>query len=815
MKYEKKWNERKSKPRKQEPVYGVFRLLENDEPDDSDDEDEDDVQFLNFQEMNSMNHGKTFVEGRRQKELKEGQYVCKAIKFTKLFYLLPQLLPMQFLSIIDLPNKDLAALEKDIEERPWVFGFKKFLSKDHHILGCEAPYEAFELSGLVDKIEQPYKDALIVYDFLKMNCRDGHTCGKADYVKSELRNYIRGFDAAVAFLTRNKIVKVLTINRVNWIFLHHLYHAEKMIAKYVDKMFRYQLDKPWILDAEFQSDVFNNIRSDPDQMKAAKALTQLPVVVISGKGGCGKTTVVTKVMSNCDLILPDHLDPSKGDKEGENRELSEPTDGGNNTVTSSVGGVQDSEWDTQDIPEGNGPDGEEETDPEENDWSQYPVIIYTAPTGKAANLLGKRATTPSDAMLGIRTPGFTLHQVIWSYRAFLKPPTEKEKEKLGENGQKKWKFKNVHTVVVDECSLVAVTTFETMISALVAEAKLRRIILLGDVRQLPSIEPGNFLADMFNILKRYGCSFELKTNHRSESQLIVDNATRISLRQYPVFDKERRFILHPVPENQDNNFINDVILNILRKEKELQDDISSQFVTFTNQTINIINAVACTYYNSHTLVDHKNKKIFRQNDKICMKKNGLVTLYERDGREMKAVVKKEGAEDIAEGDIGIADNTIASTQIKNEMSESKESVRLCNGEIFFIDEDFSEIDKQGKETRYLHLNNRDSDDPRKLWVNFREVRKKCKINHSWARTIHTFQGSEAETVVYVLGSTVSWQNWQHVYTAVTRGKKSVHIVGPGDILQKAVQTEERKRLTKLDYQLVEKLPVSYMITASN
>lgn len=48
------------------------------------------------------------------------------------------------------------------------------------------------------------------------------------------------------------------------------------------------------------SEKFDGIRSDPDQLRAAKLLTQLPVVVISGKGGCGKTTVVTKVMSSCE-----------------------------------------------------------------------------------------------------------------------------------------------------------------------------------------------------------------------------------------------------------------------------------------------------------------------------------------------------------------------------------------------------------------------------------------------------------------------------------------------------------------------------------
>lgn len=50
--------------------------------------------------------------------------------------------------------------------------------------------------------------------------------------------------------------------------------------------------------------------------------------------------------------------------------------------------------------------------------------------------------------------------------------------------------------------------------------------LIGDIRQLPSIEPGNLLKDLFETLKSRNCAIELKTNHRTESELIVNNATR-------------------------------------------------------------------------------------------------------------------------------------------------------------------------------------------------------------------------------------------------------------------------------------------------
>ena len=69
MRYTRVWNERK-RIRTKDPVSGVFRPLDDDEFDDSDEEEEEDMQFLNFQEMNSMNNGKTFVQGKRPKEVK-------------------------------------------------------------------------------------------------------------------------------------------------------------------------------------------------------------------------------------------------------------------------------------------------------------------------------------------------------------------------------------------------------------------------------------------------------------------------------------------------------------------------------------------------------------------------------------------------------------------------------------------------------------------------------------------------------------------------------------------------------------------------
>jgi len=98
-----------------------------------------------------------------------------------------------------------------------------------------------------------------------------------------------------------------------------------------------------------------------------------------------------------------------------------------------------------------------------------PDVLLVAPTGKAANVLGRRT--------GVQA--FTLHHVIFSYRAW---------RNSNHQSPVSWKFAAVRALVVDESSLVAVTTFNSLINLVMPS--LQKVVLLGDVLQLPSIEPG-------------------------------------------------------------------------------------------------------------------------------------------------------------------------------------------------------------------------------------------------------------------------------------------------------------------------------------
>ena len=152
-------------------------------------------------------------------------------------------------------------------------------------------------------------------------------------------------------------------------------------------------------------------------------------------------------------------------------------------------------------------------------------ILYCAPTGKAASVISKR----------VGSKAFTIHQIIASYKVYKQGKMENP-----------WKFSQVQIVAVDECSMVSTEVFQWL---LIDGAKLKKIILLGDHLQLPSVDPGNFMQDLFKPLGKQSMTVTLQTNHRSEGNLIFENATRISKQQMPVFDGSSFRLIIPGSED--------------------------------------------------------------------------------------------------------------------------------------------------------------------------------------------------------------------------------------------------------------------------
>ena len=432
------------------------------------------------------------------------------------------------------------------------------------------------------------------------------------------------------------------------------------------------------------------------------------MVVMSGRGGCGKTFVVSKVLSKAlevkkRKIMEEHEADLKG---------AGITPGTGNDVTFSLDlnqnaqSTKKSDSDCRSDTDGCKVKLDFKCDPDSSDTDPVPLVneesssemkvkahkletklkeiedevLLTAPTGKAASILGKRTKLPS----------YTLHSVIYSFQRW--------KEK-GEDAL--WKFSKVHLLVCDECSLISVRVFAKLISILKESAQLQQVILLGDALQLPSIEPGNFLADIYQALTKHGVSITLNTNHRADSELIVENAIRISNRQKPLFDQARGFCSveyqpKQADANDEANKITRVVKDVLEgKEKSfvLPDPDASQFIAFRRNDCNIINELCALHYNNHPIKNVGGKPNFQKGDKICVRRN---------------------AECLDENEDVV--------------------VKLVNGEIFFIKDIVEGIDNRNRKVSKFILDNGE----KIMKIDFKSLRA-AKLSHAWARTIHTFQ----------------------------------------------------------------------------
>ncbi|XP_048216094.1 DNA helicase B isoform X2 [Perognathus longimembris pacificus] len=740
--------------------------------------------------------------------------VMRALRFPKIMEFLPILLPRHFRQLINTDSRAvLEEIEKILGTDPWKLGFSKITYRDLKLVRCEANWTAYcQCPSLLQLMNSLEKNALVIYSKLKQICREyGHTYVEEADLTLGLSEEMSFYDTwqSLKFL---KDIGVVTYEK-GCVFPYDLYQAEKGIAFSICSLIQ---RPPWHLRVDVKKvlaslcttkleevrneDVFeenklgetrlesstdilnpqdgadfiwnieneidggiNEMHLDQDQVAALEMICANAVTVISGKGGCGKTTIVSQLFKCLQQL--------------EEREVEKA--------------CEDFEQD-QNVPE----DWITFTEQSKLKMDKAIEVLLTAPTGKATGLLREKTGFPA----------YTLHQVNYSFYLW---------DKVLVNKDLPWKFSSVRVLVVDEGSLVSVGIFKSVLKLLCEHSKLSKLIILGDIRQLPSIEPGNLLKDLFETLKSRKCAIELKTNHRAESQLIVDNATQISRRKFPNFDAElnvsenlsvpisiqdKTFIFIRLPEEDvssqsskrdQQSYLYSAVKTLLQ-ESDFKKAETSQFIAFRRQDCDLINDCCCKHYTGRLIRDHKRRLIFGVGDKICCTRNAYLSdlLPESDSGS------QQGDDQEAGGDSPCGTPRDCAKNYKNDLHSG---IRLCNGEIFFIREDVTDITFRKK--RLLTLSNMAG---LEVTVDFRKLMKYCNIKHAWARTIHTFQGSEEDTVVYVVGK-AGRQHWQHVYTAVTRGRRRVYVIAEGSQLLSTIRKPNIPRKTRLKHFLQNEL----------
>ncbi len=311
-------------------------------------------------------------------------------------------------------------------------------------------------------------------------------------------------------------------------------------------------------------------------------------------------------------------------------------------------------------------------------------------------------------------------------------------------------------IIIDEMSMVDLSLMHALLSAVVVGT---RLILVGDVDQLPSVGAGSVLKDII----ASGC-FPVVTLTRifrqaGESDIVV-NAHKINAGERVVPDNKSRdfFFLR----RQDADTIIRVIITLIQQKlpkyvDALQNEI--QVMTPTRKGllgVERLNHMLQRYLNPPEPSKEEEEiggRIFRVGDKVMQIKNNYQLEWEVRTKYGLTVDTGQG---IFNGDMGIV----------------------------------SEINKYD---RILEV---EYDEHRKVKYPFEAV---DELELAYAITVHKSQGSEYPAVIIPLlpGPRLLY-NRNLLYTAVTRAKKCLTIVGSEDVFQEMIQNEnEQNRYTSL------------------
>ena len=317
-------------------------------------------------------------------------------------------------------------------------------------------------------------------------------------------------------------------------------------------------------------------------------------------------------------------------------------------------------------------------------------------------------------------------------------------------------------IIIDEMSMVDLNLMHALLSAIIPGT---RLILVGDVDQLPSVGPGSVLKDIILSEKFHVVTLTKIFRQAGESDIIV-NAHKINAGEPVVPDNKSRdfFFLR----RQDANTIISVVITLIQKKlpKYVQAHPNEiQVMTPTRKGllgVERLNGILQQYLNppEDKKVEREiNGRLFREGDKVMQIKNNYQLEWEVCTKFGLTVDKGVG---VFNGDMGVI----------TEINEYKETVEV------------------------------EFDEGRKVKYGF-DLTEELEL--AYAITVHKSQGSEYPAVIIpLLPGPKLLYNRNLLYTAVTRAKKCLTIVGSEATFQEMIQNKsEQGRYTSLDERIRE------------
>lgn len=367
-------------------------------------------------------------------------------------------------------------------------------------------------------------------------------------------------------------------------------------------------------------------------------------------------------------------------------------------------------------------------------------ILLAAPTGRAA----KRMTeaTGYEAQ--------TIHRLL---EVNVNP---EEEDSVGGFLRNRQNPLEADVIIIDEMSMVDLTLMHALLSAVVPGT---RLVLVGDVDQLPSVGPGSVLRDIIASERFAVVTLTRIFRQAGESDIVV-NAHKINAGEPVVLDNKSRdfFFL----KRQDADTIIGVIIFLIQKKLPAYVGAQPSEIQVMTPTrkgllgVERLNQILQRYLNPEDPKKNEkeiNGRLFREGDKVMQIKNNYQLEWEVKTKYGLAVDQGTG---IFNGDMGVV----------TEINQYTETVEV------------------------------EFDEGRKVKYGF-EMTDELEL--AYAITVHKSQGSEYPAVIIPLlpGPRLLY-NRNLLYTAVTRAKKCLTIIGSDAVFQEMIQNRnEQARYTSL------------------
>lgn len=371
-------------------------------------------------------------------------------------------------------------------------------------------------------------------------------------------------------------------------------------------------------------------------------------------------------------------------------------------------------------------------------------IFLAAPTGRAAKRMSE--TTGYEAR--------TIHRMLE-----LNGGAEGDNAGFEKNEQNPLE---TDVIIVDEMSMVDITLLYALLKAIVYGT---RLILVGDADQLPSVGPGCVLRD---IIESGACKVVRLTHifrQASQSDIVV-NAHKINRGEPVILDNKSRdfFFL----KRQDANVIISICIQLIQQKLPKYVDAKPfdiQVLTPMRKGllgVERLNTILQQYLNPPS-PDKQEREYgqmrFREGDKVMQTKNNYQIEWQVLSRYGIPVEKGMG---VFNGDMGIV----------KEINTFSETMTVEYEEGKTVEYPFKQLDE---------------------------------LELAYAITVHKAQGSEYPAVVMpLLSGPRMLMNRNLLYTAITRAKKCVTLVGDDVFFQQMIENvSEKRRYTGLKERLQE------------